>query len=101
VQHLKTATPEPAALPLALWPRRLMTLAAVAIALAFAALTLAGGRACVGVLSGTMPATWAQAALGLAYVAAYFAAVLVAPVLVAAPAALRLTAAWRGARGRS
>ena len=78
-----------------------MTLAAGGIALTFAVLTLAGGRACVGVLSGTMPATWAQAALGLAYVAAYFAAVLAAPVLVAALAALRLTAASRDGRGRS
>ena len=47
----------------------------------FAVLTLLGGRANVGVLSGTMPATPAQAALGLAYVLSYFAAVLVAPVL--------------------
>jgi hypothetical protein len=60
-----------------------------AVLLSFGALSLAGGRADVGILSGTMPASWAQAFLGLAYAAAYFAAVLVAPVLAVLAALTR------------
>jgi hypothetical protein len=47
----------------------------------FAVLSLAGGRAYVGTLSGTLPASTGQLFLGLAYAGSYFAAVLIAPVL--------------------
>jgi hypothetical protein len=47
----------------------------------FTVLSLAGGRAYVGTLSGTLPSTAGQLVLGLAYAASYFAAWLIAPVL--------------------
>jgi hypothetical protein len=53
----------------------------VLIITAFAALSLLGGRAYVGTLSGTLPASADALVLGLAYAATYFATVFIAPVL--------------------
>ena len=94
MQHVSPAAPKPK-------PGLFVAVLLATVVLSFAALSLAGGRSYVGFLSGTMPATWAQTALGLADVAAYFAAVLFAPVLAAALAARRLTSASTGPRGRS
>ena len=66
-----------------------MLRAALVIVAAFAVLQLAGARADVGVLSGTL-SSLTQLGSGLAYAAAYFAAVLVAPPLVVAGLAQRL-----------
>jgi hypothetical protein len=44
----------------------------------------AGGRELVGVLSGTMRATEAELGLGVGYVVAWFASVLVAPIVALA-----------------
>ena len=50
-----------------------------------------GGGESVAVLSGTVPASGAVGmALGLVYALAYFAAVVVSPILLFAAAALRL-----------
>jgi hypothetical protein len=70
----------------------LLAVSVFAIGLSFAVLSLAGGRNFVGVLSGTMPRTATQALLGLGYAVSWFAAVLIAPVLVAVLAATRLRA---------
>jgi hypothetical protein len=61
--------------------QRLSVVLLLVIVGAFAVFSLAGGRAYVGTLSGTLPATAGQTVLGLAYAASYFAAWLVAPVL--------------------
>ncbi|MGA9521694.1 MAG: hypothetical protein WBV82_09530 [Myxococcaceae bacterium] len=47
-------------------------------------LELAGARNSVGILSGTMPGSALELAVGLVYVAAWFAATLVAPILAIA-----------------
>jgi hypothetical protein len=61
--------------------QRLSVVLLVIILAAFAVFSLAGGRAYVGTLSGTLPATAGQTVLGLAYAASYFAAWFLAPVL--------------------
>lgn len=59
--------------------------------LPYAITALLGGSESVAILSGTLPASGASGIiLGLLYVLAYFAAVVVAPVLLFAAAALRL-----------
>ncbi|HVK82675.1 MAG TPA: hypothetical protein VM513_01140 [Kofleriaceae bacterium] len=62
--------------------RKLALIAAAMILLALALLHAAGARELVGTLSGTLPANDLDACAGLAYVAAWFAGVLVAPILV-------------------
>ncbi|MGE0403019.1 MAG: hypothetical protein AB7T06_40310 [Kofleriaceae bacterium] len=57
---------------------------AFAIIVGFALLHALGGREYVGILSGTLPAGELDLVAGLAYAAAWFAVVLVAPILVLA-----------------
>lgn len=57
---------------------------ATACVVACAVLHLAGARALVGTLSGTVPASDLDVSLGLAYAVAWFSTVLVAPILVLA-----------------
>lgn len=64
--------------------RRGAIVAAVAVTAGFAVLHLAGGRAQVGLLSGTLPAGRLDLALGLLYVLGWFGVVLAAPVVVLA-----------------
>lgn len=54
----------------------------VALVFALAVLHLTGGRVHVGFLSGTMPSSSESVTLGLAYATSWFAAVLLAPVLI-------------------
>jgi hypothetical protein len=71
--------------------RRLLVIAAGLGAAGFALLHLAGGRACVEVLSGTPAASHEALVLGLLYVVAWFGFVLVIPIVLLA---LGLDAAW-------
>lgn len=61
--------------------RRWVWLALLATCCGFALLHALGGRALVSVLSGTLPATELELCAGLAYAAAWFAVVLVVPVV--------------------
>ena len=70
---------------------RLVLAAAVLAALPLVLLELAGARSDAAVLSGQLPATLAGGAAGLAYVLAWFAAVLLAPILALAAALLLLS----------
>ncbi len=70
-------------------PRGLV-LRAVALALFDAALSLAGGRARAGFLSGTPVGGWGPTALGVSYVVAHFAFVVLAPIFAIAAALLAL-----------
>lgn len=80
--------------------RRVLVGALIAIVLGFVALHLAGARACVGVLSGTMPASDEALALGLAYALAWFAAVVLVPIATLAMIFDTLVErrAWRASR---
>lgn len=60
--------------------KRWILVAALAALAGFALLHAMGGRELVGVLSGTLPATTMETWAGLAYVAAYFTAVLLVPI---------------------
>lgn len=77
-----------------------MSRAALALVLLAGSLHLAGGPDAVCVLSGTLPGGAAQALLGLAYAACWFAAVVLAPPLCAAAAVGWLAARLRRDAGR-
>ena len=74
-----------------------MLRAAVVITAVFVVLSLLGGRDEVAVLSGTF-ASADRALLGLAYAAAYFAAVLLAPPLLISASVDRARSARARAR---
>jgi hypothetical protein len=77
--------------------RRAAAGTAIAIAAGLALLHLAGARAHVGLLSGTLPAARLDVGLGVAYVLGWFGAVLVAPIVVLA---VVVDVAWRRLAGR-
>jgi len=80
--------------------RRALIAAMITIVAMFLALHLVGARACVGVLSGTLPASDEALALGLAYGLAWFAAVVLVPIATLAMIFDTLVErrAWRASR---
>jgi hypothetical protein len=79
--------------------RRAAIGAVIALVVGFALLHLAGARAHVGLLSGTLPASRLDLGLGLGYVLGWFGVVLVAPIVALAvildAACGRIAARWR------
>jgi hypothetical protein len=64
--------------------RRLALVIGAAIVVGFALLHLAGARTCVGLLSGTLRGGDLELVIGLAYVLAWFAVVVVVPIVTLA-----------------
>jgi hypothetical protein len=77
-------------------PAGLLKRAAI-VAAAFLVCHLAGWRELTSVLSGTPPGSTLAALGGVLYLVSYFAAVIVAPVLVIAAGLLRLALRGRAA----
>jgi hypothetical protein len=67
---------------------------AAAIVAVFGVLHLAGLRADASILSGTAPPDAAGPLLGVSYVLAYFAAVILAPILTLAAGVMELSLRW-------
>lgn len=79
--------------------RRMLVVIASLAAAGFTLLHLAGGRACVEVLSGTPAANRGALVLGVLYVVAWFGFVLVTPIVLLAlgldAACAKIISAWR------
>jgi hypothetical protein len=82
--------------------RRTLAIAVALVVVGFAALHIAGGRACVGLLSGTPVGSEEAIAIGLAYVLGWFGVVLVVPIAVLAicleAMCDKIVGAWRTSR---
>ncbi len=82
-----------------------MLRSALVLLIVFFTLSLAGARAEVGILSGTMPSTWSATLLGLGYALTYFVTLFLAPPLFVAGLANHFfkngSAAARNASGAS
>jgi hypothetical protein len=82
--------------------RRIALALALVIVVGFGVLEASGAREHAGSLSGTLPGDDVALALGLAYVIGWFAAILVAPILVLAVildvVCGTLSARWRASR---
>jgi len=82
--------------------RRTLIVIASLVAAGFTMLHLAGGRACVEVLSGTPAANHGALVLGVLYVVAWFGFVLVTPIGLLAlgldAGCAKVISAWRKSR---